>query len=51
VLFEGAYRLSSHSATSYDVSSEGRFLRIQPLKPDVPLSRIEVILNWAPVLK
>jgi hypothetical protein len=38
--------------TPYSVSADGkRFLRVQQARPDMPVLRIEVVLNWARQLK
>jgi Tol biopolymer transport system component len=47
VVFEGRYRTSNNLNTPYDVSLDGRrFLRIQRVQPDVPVRKIDVVLNW-----
>jgi serine/threonine-protein kinase len=46
VLYEGRFRPGSNSVTPFGVSSDGRFLRIQQVQPDRPVTRIEVVLNW-----
>ncbi len=47
VLFEGRYRPSLNSLTAFAVSADGRrFLRVQQVQPDRPVTRIDVVLNW-----
>jgi serine/threonine-protein kinase len=48
VLFEGRYRPGLNAVTAFGVSSDGRrFIRIQQVQPDRPVTRIDVVLNWA----
>ena len=48
VLFEGRYRANPNAVTAFDVSPDGRrFIRIQQAQPERPITRIEVVLNWA----
>jgi Tol biopolymer transport system component len=51
VLYEGRFRPNSNSVTPFGVSSDGRFLRIQQVQPDRPVTRIEVVLNWFSALQ
>lgn len=45
LLFEG--RFFQGVGQSYGSSPDGqRFLRIQPVKPDPPPTRINIVLNW-----
>ena len=47
-LFAGRYRSNLNSVTAFDISADGRrFVRIQQAKPEQPITRIEVVLNWA----
>ena len=47
VLFEGRYRPSVNSLTAFSVAQDGgRFLRVQQVQPDRPVTRIEIVLNW-----
>ena len=47
LLFEGRYRPGSNAVTPFGISSDGRrFLRIQQVQPDRPVTRIDVVLNW-----
>jgi hypothetical protein len=47
VLFEGRYRIGLNSVAAFSVSSDGRrFLRVQQVQPDRPVTRIDVVLNW-----
>ena len=46
LLFEGRYLFSPNSVAGYDVSADGRFLRVQPMHPDPPANQIHVVLNW-----
>jgi eukaryotic-like serine/threonine-protein kinase len=48
MLFEGRYRPNLNTITPFDVSLDGRrFLRVQQVQPERPITRIEVVLNWA----
>ena len=48
VLFEGRYRGNLNAVTPWDVSADGkRLIRIQQVQPDRPVTRIDVVLNWA----
>ena len=51
LLFEGRYVRSPNGVASYDVSADGRFLRVQPMHPDPPTDQIQVTLNWFEELK
>jgi Tol biopolymer transport system component len=51
VLFEGRYRDSVNYNTPYDVSADGRFLRVQQVQPELAVTRIEVVLDWAAELE
>jgi Tol biopolymer transport system component len=47
-LFAGRFRPSLNTITAFSVTPDGRrFLRVQQAQPDRPLTRIEVVLNWA----
>jgi serine/threonine-protein kinase len=47
VLFEGRYRPGSNAVTPFDISLDGkRFLRVQQVQPDRPITAIDVVLNW-----
>jgi serine/threonine-protein kinase len=50
-LFEGRYVAGPNGVSSYDVSADGRFLRVQPMHPDPPTDQIQVTLNWFEELK
>ncbi len=48
VLYEGRYRPGPNTRTGYSVSADGkRFLRVQQAQPDPPVTRIDIVLNWA----
>jgi len=48
VISEARYRPSPNSVTAFSVSADGRrFLRVQQVQPDRPVTRIEIVLNWA----
>ncbi len=48
MLFEGRYRPNLNTVTAFDISPDGRrFIRIQQAQPERPITRIEVVLNWA----
>ena len=44
---EGTSRLSENAS----VDGNGRFLRIQSTVSDDPVTRIEVVLNWKPIVR
>jgi eukaryotic-like serine/threonine-protein kinase len=46
VIAQGRYRVSANSNTQYSVSPDGRFLRVQRVQPERPVTRIDVVLNW-----
>jgi serine/threonine-protein kinase len=47
VVVEGRYRASANGNTQYGVSADGRrFLRIQRVQPERPVTHIDVVLNW-----
>jgi hypothetical protein len=45
LLFEGRFRAAANGNSNYDVAKDGRFLHVQPLRPPVPATRVEVVLN------
>jgi hypothetical protein len=46
-LYHGRFRPSPNALTSWDVAADGRrFIRVQQVLPDRPLTRIDVVLNW-----
>jgi serine/threonine-protein kinase len=45
-LFEGRYQVSDTSSGAYDVSSEGRFLMIQPTVAEQPATEFNIVLGW-----
>jgi serine/threonine-protein kinase len=45
-VMRGRFRAGPNAKTPFDVSRDGRFLRIQQAKPDRPLDRIDIVLNW-----
>jgi serine/threonine-protein kinase len=46
-LYSGRFRPSPNALTSWDVTADGRrFIRVQQVLPDRPLTRIDVVLNW-----
>jgi Tol biopolymer transport system component len=47
VLYEGRYRPSPNAVTNFSVAPDGRFLRVQQVLPDRPVTRIEIVLNWS----
>jgi Tol biopolymer transport system component len=51
VLFEGRYRDSMNYNTPYDVAADGRFLRVQQVRPELAVTRIEVVLDWTTELE
>ena len=42
----GRFRSGPNAKTPFDISRDGRFLRIQQAQPDRALDRIDVVLNW-----
>jgi serine/threonine-protein kinase len=46
VVAQGAFRAGPNSKTPFDIAADGRFLRVQPVAPERPLNRIDVVLNW-----
>ena len=51
VLFEGRYMRTDTGGAGYDVSSDGRFLMVQPLEPEEPAAQINIVLNWFEALR
>jgi Tol biopolymer transport system component len=51
VIARGRFRPSPNSKTPYDITADGRFLRVQQIEPERPLNRIEVVLNWIAEVK
>jgi serine/threonine-protein kinase len=45
--FENRFKTSANSNTPFDVSLDGRFLGVQPVRPDAGVTQIQVVLNWA----
>lgn len=50
-VFEGRYRGDVNANTPYDVTADGRFLRVQQVEPDRPLTYIELVLGWSAELE
>ena len=46
LLFEGRYQVSDASSGGYDVSSDGRFLMVQPTVPEQPATEFNIVLGW-----
>jgi len=47
VLFEGAFEPTGTGTSGYDVSLDGRrFLMIQPTAPEMPVTQVNVVINW-----
>jgi len=46
VLMTGRFRPGINSNTQYSVAKDGRFLRIQRVQPELPVTQIEIVLNW-----
>ncbi len=47
VVVQGRYRASANGNTHYAASADGRrFLRIQRVQPERPVTHIDVVLNW-----
>ena len=51
LLFEGHYEASDTGAGGYDVTSDRRFLMIESISPQRPVTHITVVLNWFEELK
>ena len=51
LLFEGHFEVSDTGAGGYDVSSDRRFLMIESITPQRPVTHITVVLNWFEELK
>jgi hypothetical protein len=51
LLFEGHYEASDTGTGGYDVSSDRRFLMIESITPQRPVTHITVVLNWFEELK
>jgi hypothetical protein len=51
MLFEGRFVRSPNTVASYDVSADGRFLRVKPMHPDPPTDQMQVTLSWFEELK
>jgi Tol biopolymer transport system component len=52
VLYAGRYRPSPNAVTAFSVAPDGRrFLRVQQVQPDRPVTRIEIVLNWVTQLQ
>jgi eukaryotic-like serine/threonine-protein kinase len=52
LLYEGRFRASPNSLTAWDVGADGRrFLRVQQVQPDPPVTSLEVVLNWGSQLQ
>ncbi len=45
-VMRGRFRVGPNAKTAFDISRDGRFLRIQQAQPDRPLDRIDIVLNW-----
>jgi len=45
-VMRGRFRSGPNAKTPFDISRDGRFLRIQQAQPDRALDRIDVVLNW-----
>jgi Tol biopolymer transport system component/tRNA A-37 threonylcarbamoyl transferase component Bud32 len=50
-LFEGRYLGTDTGGAGYDVSSDGRFLMIQAIRPEAPTVQINIVVNWFEDLK
>lgn len=46
VVSTGRHRDDVNANTPYDVTADGRFLRVQQVAPDPPLTAIELVLGW-----
>ena len=50
-IVNGRFRTSINGNTPYSVARDGRFLRVQQVQPDKPVTSIEIVLNWFQKLK
>jgi Tol biopolymer transport system component/tRNA A-37 threonylcarbamoyl transferase component Bud32 len=50
-LFEGRYMRTDTGGAGYDVSSDGRFLMVQPVEPEEPPAQINIVLDWFEALR
>ena len=47
LVIQGRFRLSPNNKTAFDIAPDGkRFLRIQQVQPELPLTHLDVVLNW-----
>jgi Tol biopolymer transport system component/tRNA A-37 threonylcarbamoyl transferase component Bud32 len=52
MLFEGSFTTSPNATTAYDISKDGqRFLRVQAMQSEPPVTQIDIVLNWFQELK
>ena len=52
LLFEGRFEVSGNGVAGYDVSLDNqRFLMVQAVEPEQPVTQINVVLNWFEELK
>jgi len=52
LIHEGRFRRASNGNTSWSTTRDGaRFLRIQPVEPEQPVTRIDLVLNFFTELK
>ncbi|HEX5217373.1 MAG TPA: protein kinase [Vicinamibacterales bacterium] len=45
-LYQAPFLIGQNGATPFTVASDGRFLRVQLVKPDPPPTRIDIVINW-----
>ena len=50
-LFEGRFQVSDTNSGGFDVSSDGRFLMIQPTVAEQPATEFNIVLGWSDDLK
>ena len=51
LLFTGKYQASPNYVAAYDISPEGRLLKIQPTSSEQASTQINVVINWPEELK
>ena len=51
LIAQGRFRPGPNVKTAYDVSADGRFLRVQQVTPERPLNRFDLTLNWIAEVK
>jgi len=50
-LYQAPFMSSTTGATPYGLGLDGRFLRVQPVQPEPPATRIDIVVNWRAELR